>query len=146
MPLLALWSAQNSARSSKSLYDFLLTRKPPLPLSATMAPPSARQFASPSRLKLSRPFSPSISVVQPPMLPGIIEQAATSVAASASVRFIGAPPRSCRRFYVLLQVAGEERADFADAVGPRLGVAAGGRAAAAGRRRVDARGHEAHRV
>ena len=35
------------------------------PLSATIAPPSARQLASPSRSKFSKPFSPSISVTQP---------------------------------------------------------------------------------
>ena len=68
MPLFALWSAQNSALSSKSLYVVLESRKPPVPLSATIAPPSARQLALPTRSKLSRPFSPSMSVVQP--LPG----------------------------------------------------------------------------
>src|SRR5688572_30103612 len=36
-----------------------------------MAPPSARQFASPTLVKFSIPLSPSISVVQPP--PGIHE-------------------------------------------------------------------------
>src|SRR5688500_1704443 len=46
-----------------------------------MAPPSARQLASPMRLKFSSPFSPSISVVQPPSpkgMGGICEQPATA--------------------------------------------------------------------
>src|SRR3954471_7853274 len=111
-----------------------------------MAPSSARQFASPSRLKFSRPLSPSMSVVQPPMLPGIIEQAATNVvAASASDRFMGPPPGKLRRILLPLQLLGEESRDLADAVRPGFGVAAGGGAAAARRRRIDARGHVAHR-
>src|SRR5512138_499852 len=84
MPLFALCAAQNSMRSWKSLYEPLDSRKPPLPLSATIAPSSARQFASPTGLKLSIPFSPSISVVQP--LPGIhagIEEQAVSSSAGA---------------------------------------------------------------
>src|SRR5712671_1954146 len=65
MPLLVVWSAQNSARIWKSLYAFFETRKPPLPLSATMAPFSARQLASPMGFQFSRPDVPSISVIQP---------------------------------------------------------------------------------
>ena len=68
MPLLVVASAQNSALSWKSLYELLDTRNPPLPRYATMAPSSGRQFASPTRFQFSRPFSPSISVVQPPTL------------------------------------------------------------------------------
>src|SRR5687768_4738094 len=60
-----------------------------------MAPPSARQLASPTRWKFSSPLSPSIRVVQP--LPGthegIDEQAESAIAAvSTSRRFIGVPP------------------------------------------------------
>src|SRR6185295_10635720 len=65
MPLLVVTSDQNSALISKSLYDVFETRCPPLPLSATIAPPSARQLASPTRLKLSRPRSPSITETHP---------------------------------------------------------------------------------
>ena len=36
-----------------------------MPWSATIAPPSARQFAPPTRFQLSSPLSPSISVTQP---------------------------------------------------------------------------------
>src|SRR5688572_28521248 len=95
MPLFVPWSAQNSARSWKSLYAFLVSRWPPFAaLSATIAPPSARQFASPTRSKFSSPLSPSIRVVQP--LPGthdgIEEHAASaSAAANADSRFM-APP------------------------------------------------------
>src|SRR5882724_151610 len=66
IPLFVVWSAQNSALIWKSLYEFFDTRYPPLPLSATMAPPSARQLASPTGLKFSIPESPSTRVVQPP--------------------------------------------------------------------------------
>jgi hypothetical protein len=54
IPLFVVWSAQNSARIWKSLYEFFDTSWPPLPLSATMAPSSARQLASPIRFQLSR--------------------------------------------------------------------------------------------
>jgi DNA-binding transcriptional LysR family regulator len=47
MPLLASSSAQNSELIWKFLYEFLVTRRPPLPLSATSAPSSMRQLASP---------------------------------------------------------------------------------------------------
>src|SRR5687768_1295939 len=95
MPLLAVGSAQNSMRSAKSWYEFLESKNPPLPLSPTIAPPSARQLTSPTRSKFSRPFSPSISVVQP--LPGIHEgideQAESRIAAVATIRrFMGTPP------------------------------------------------------
>src|SRR5688572_33065676 len=92
MPLFVPWSAQNSARIWKSLYAFLVTRwLVSFALSATIAPPSARQFASPTLSKFSSPLSPSISVVQP--LPGIHDgmeehAASASAAANADSRFI----------------------------------------------------------
>src|SRR5574341_250889 len=60
-----------------------------------IAPPSARQLASPSRSKFSIPFSPSMRVVQPE--PGIHEgmdgieshAASTNAVANTSTRFIG---------------------------------------------------------
>src|SRR5687767_2550066 len=64
-----------------------------------MAPPSALQLASPTRWKLSRPLSPSISVVQP--LPGthdgIDEQAASNRAVA----------RTSKRFMVFSSPLGE---------------------------------------
>src|SRR5581483_4697804 len=91
MPLLALSAAQNSMRISKSRYESLLIRKPPVPRSATIAPSSARQFASPTRWKFSRPLSPSMSVCQP--MPGRCNWAhaatpATTAAAATSMRFM----------------------------------------------------------
>src|SRR5258705_10212452 len=64
MPLLASSSAQNSALIWKFLYEFLVTRWPPLPLSATNAPSSMRQLASPV-LSQSPMVLPSVSVTQP---------------------------------------------------------------------------------
>src|SRR5512145_3220891 len=95
MPLFVVSSAQNSTRRSKSLYAFFDTRKPPLPLSATTAPPSARQLASPTRSKFSSPLSPSMSVVQP--LPGTQDgmdehAASASAAAVTSDDFIFCSP------------------------------------------------------
>jgi len=95
MPLFALCAAQNSMRSSKSLYELFDSRKPPLPLSATIAPSSVRQLASPTLLKLSIPLSPSTRVVQP--LPGIHEgmdehAASSREPASTSRPFMGVPP------------------------------------------------------
>src|SRR5688572_33353743 len=92
MPLFVPWSAQNSARIWKSLYAFLVTRwLVSFALSATIAPPSARQFASPTRSKFSSPLSPSMRVVQP--LPGTHDgmeehAASASAAAGTSKRFI----------------------------------------------------------
>src|SRR5687767_14834668 len=86
MPLFALSAAQNSMRSWKSWYELFDSRKPPLPLSPTIAPSSARQLTSPTRWKFSRPLVPSSSVVQP--LPGthdgIEEQAESRSAAKAT--------------------------------------------------------------
>ena len=56
-----------------------------------MAPPSARQLASPRRSKFSSPFSPSISLTQPApgTQDGIDEQAASnSAVAITSKRFM----------------------------------------------------------
>src|SRR3954451_48860 len=64
MPLLAFSSDQNSIRTCRSLYFSLLTRWPPLPLSATIAPSSTRQLASPAWVKPSR-LLPSNRVTKP---------------------------------------------------------------------------------
>src|SRR5712691_2261139 len=48
----------------KFLYEFFVTRWPPLPLSATIAPSSTRQLASPVWVQPSKVF-PSNSWVQP---------------------------------------------------------------------------------
>src|SRR5689334_4453985 len=58
-----------------------------------MAPPSARQLASPMRLKFSRPLSPSMSVVHgppPPMFaqPDTASATATSPAEMKDRRFM----------------------------------------------------------
>src|SRR5258708_18203760 len=91
--LLVLWSAQNSARIWKSLYDFFETRWPPLPLSATIAPSSALQLASPTGVQCSMPFVRSMSVVQPDW-PDICAQPKTTSPAksSPSKRFIAISP------------------------------------------------------
>src|SRR5882672_2640808 len=52
-----------------------------------MAPPSARQLASPSRLKFSSPLSPSIRVVQP-IIPSTVLQLASIAAAITIQRFM----------------------------------------------------------
>src|SRR4051812_11365887 len=103
MPLFVVVSAQNSARIWKSLYEFFETRYPPLPRSATTAPSSALQFASPIWFQFSRPLLPSISLVHPASLPGIIEQPATantnanSAAAGKNRRLMAFPPLGSRR-------------------------------------------------
>src|SRR3954464_1727868 len=86
MPLLVFLSAQNSAWIWKSLYEFFVTSRLLLSfaLSATIAPPSARQLASPRRLKFSSPFSPSMSVVQP-IIPSIVVQPTASTAAAKTI-------------------------------------------------------------
>src|SRR5436190_3479618 len=57
-----------------------------------MAPPSARQFVSPTRSKFSSPLSPSISVRQPaPPLPAQPSNAAALSAAAIQVRFMSPP-------------------------------------------------------
>jgi hypothetical protein len=53
-----------SALIWKFLYEFLVTRWPPLPLSATSAPSSMRQLASPVLFQ-SPMVLPSVSVTQP---------------------------------------------------------------------------------
>src|SRR5256885_8767513 len=89
MPLFVVWSAQNSALIWKSVYEFFETRYPPLPLSATIAPSSALQLASPSGLKLSSPDVPSTSLVHPEPDHGIYEQpAAANAITSSPMRFI----------------------------------------------------------
>src|SRR5580765_7631932 len=80
MPLLVVWSAQNSARIWKPLYELFDTRYPPLPLSATIAPSSALQLASPMGLKLSNPLLPSTRAVQLP--PDMLAQPKTAIPAT----------------------------------------------------------------
>src|ERR1700754_2486416 len=68
MPLLVSSPAQNSAYSSKSRYDCLVTRLlAPLVVdwSAWIAPSAARQLAPPVTMKLPMPEAPSISVTHP---------------------------------------------------------------------------------
>src|SRR5215467_8993465 len=67
MPLLASSLGQNSTRTTKFLYEFLVTRYPaslPAILSTTMAPFSTRQLDSPTWSHPSR-LLPSNRVTQP---------------------------------------------------------------------------------
>src|SRR4051812_42634348 len=93
MPLLVFLSAQNSAWIWKSLYEFFVTSRLLLSfaLSATIAPPSARQLASPRRVKFSSPFSPSMSVLRP-ITPSMVVQPTASTAAAKTIkRFMFVP-------------------------------------------------------
>src|SRR3954467_11540422 len=92
-PLLVFLSAQNSAWIWKSLYEFFVTSRLLLSfaLSATIAPPSARQLASPTRLKFSSPFSPSMSVVQPIIPSSVVQPTASTAAAKTINRFMSFP-------------------------------------------------------
>src|SRR2546423_13467019 len=62
-----------------------------------MAPPSARQFASPTRSKFSRPFSPSMSVSQSSLIGMPAHATITAIAVSAKTRFMVPPPRMDRK-------------------------------------------------
>src|ERR1700741_1489808 len=88
MPLLAVVSTQNSALISRAPYDCLVTRYPPIPLSAWTAPSTIVQLASPTLVNASR-FLPPNSVVKPPpprCADSVIDVAATSI--NTTKRFI----------------------------------------------------------
>src|SRR5262245_6671029 len=95
MPLLAGVSTQNSALISKSVYGCLVTRYPPMPLSAWSTPSAIVQFASPTLLNASM-FFPSNNVVQPrcACAPSVSDDAAAntmSPATTTATRFIRPP-------------------------------------------------------
>src|SRR5712671_5764492 len=96
-PLLASSLAQNSTRITQSLYEFFDTRYAGSlpPCVAWIAPPVAVQSAVRNRSKFSRPFSPSTSVVQPPLPPPMLEQptmpSAAMAAETIAVFFIASP-------------------------------------------------------
>src|SRR3954447_20179706 len=86
-----------------------------------MAPPSARQLASPTRSKFSSPFSPSMSVSQPPPMPGMrISAHATSAAIklNARRRFMVPPPGT--RLILGRLIAGDALARLAHVVATQL--------------------------
>src|SRR5687767_7100837 len=98
MPLFVVWSAQNSALIWKSLYEFFESRKPPLPLSATMTPSSERQLASPTCVQLFRlELEPSSSVTHPDSEPDRPAHPTASTAMTSSPAVI-----ADQRFIVIL--------------------------------------------
>ena len=94
MPLFALSLTQNSARTTKSVYELLDTRKP-WPFSARSAwttPSTTAQFALPTRFQFSRPFDPSSNVVHSSPLPIMDSQPASASRQRNAMRFIERSP------------------------------------------------------
>src|SRR5262245_28934762 len=118
MPLLAGVSTQNSALISKSVYGCLVTRYPPMPLSACSTPSAIVQLAAPTLLTASM-FFPSNNLVQPRSAgaSSVSDDAAAntlSPATTTATRFIRPPLLLMSRadegeFYVSEVVAIERR-------------------------------------
>src|SRR3981189_2186668 len=86
-------SPYHSALIWKFLYEFLVTRWPPLPLSATSAPSSMRQLASPVLFQ-SPMVLPSVTVPQPgPVWP-------TACGASSQHEHDAADPKTCLHHFL----------------------------------------------